>query len=155
MSTRATLTLLLVLPVLALAAAPAPAATRSHTDRLEQDALKRINVMRQDNGLGRVRRAGSLSRSASRYAGYMAERGFFGHLSTIWASRKYRSLGEIILMHPGHHGMPKVAVRNWASSSAHRSIMLGGKYRQIGVGKAYGWHRGRRVTMWVAHVGRR
>lgn len=156
MRTRATLAILLAVPLLALSASPAAAAKPRGTDRLEGLALKHINDLRQSNGLHRLRHSRSLGRSASRYAGYMARRSYFGHLSTIWApQRRYRSLGEIIVMHPGKHGRPRVAVRNWASSPAHRSIMLSGKYRQVGVGKASGWYAGRRVTMWAAHVGRR
>ncbi len=85
----------------------------------------------------------------------MLHSGYFGHRSTIRASGRYRSLGEVILKHPGRHGRPRVAVSHWAHSSAHRYILLSSRYRQVGVGKASGWFRGRRVTIWVAHVGRR
>ena len=155
MRIRAALALLLAVPLLAVVAAPAAAAKPRGVDRLESIAFKRINDMRTNHGLRRLRRSRSLTRSASRYAGYMAGRGYFGHLSTIWAARRYRSLGEIILMHRGTHGRPRTAVRRWSGSPAHNSIMLSAKYRQIGVGKAYGWYGGRRVTMWVAHVGLR
>lgn len=154
MTTRATLAMLLAVAVLSLPTAPAAAKPRG-VDRLESLAFMHINDTRQSNGLHRLRRSRSLTRSASRYAGFMAGRGYFGHLPTIWASRNYRSLGEIILMHRGAHGRPRVAVSRWATSAAHRSIMLSGAYRQIGIGKAHGWYGGRRVTMWVAHIGRR
>lgn len=154
MKTRATLAIVLVVPLPAVAAAPA-AGAKQPADRLETIALTRINAMRVENGLHRLRRSPSLTRSASRYASFMAGRGFFGHLSTIRASQNYRSLGEIIFMHSGGHGRPRVAVNRWAGSFAHRSLLLSPKYRQVGVGKAYGWSGGRRVTMWVAHMGRR
>jgi len=85
----------------------------------------------------------------------MLRSGYFGHLSTIRGPGRYRSLGEIILLHPGLHGRPRVAVRYWARSSGHRSVMLSSRFRSIGVGKASGRFRGRRVTLWVSHLGRR
>jgi len=85
----------------------------------------------------------------------MLRREYFGHLSRIRGSRRFGSLGEIILLHRGTHGRPRLAVRNWARSPGHRSLMLGSRYRRIGVGKASGSLGGRRVTTWVVHVGRR
>ena len=152
MRIRAALAMLLSVPLLATSAAEAEP---PRVDRLEQLALERINTMRADSGLPRLMRSASLSRSASRYARLMAGRGFFGHLSAVWASQSYSSLGEVILVHPGKHGRPRVTVNRWAGSSAHRNIMLSANYRQVGVGKAYGFYDGRRVTMWVAHLGRR
>lgn len=152
MRIRAALAILVAVPLLTTSAAEAES---RRVDRLEQLALEGINTMRAENGLPRLMRSASLSRSASRYARLMAGRGFFGHLSTVWASQSYSSLGEIILVHPGKPGRPRVTVNRWASSSAHRSVMLSAKYRQVGVGKAYGSYGGRRVTMWVAHLGRR
>lgn len=132
-----------------------PASARSGGDRLENIAVKHINGMRMHNGLKRMRRSTTLRRSASAYASYMMSRGYFGHQPTIWASRSYRSLGEIILMHRGGHGRPRVAVRSWADSPGHRQVMLSPKYGLMGVGKASGWFEGHRATIWVAHVGRR
>ncbi len=135
--------------------AGSPASARSGGDRLENIAVKRINGMRMHNGLRRMRRSRTLNASASAYASYMMSRGYFGHLATIQASRRYRSLGEIILMHRGTHGRPRVAVRSWADSPGHRQVMLSPKYGLMGVGKASGWFEGHRTTIWVAHVGRR
>jgi len=134
----------------------APASARpAGKERLQRVAQERINALRSDNRVRRVRRARGLTRSASAYARYMLRRGYFGHLSTIRAPRRYRSLGEIILMHRGGHGRPRLTVNNWAGSPGHRYVMLTEKYRDVGVGKASGWFEGHQVTIWVAHFGRR
>ena len=147
--------LAMILAVFVLAPASAASAGNRDKNRLQKVAQKEINTLRSNNGVRKMRRSRSLSRSASAYAGYMLRSGWFGHLSTIKASGRYRALGEVILKHPGRHGRPRVAVNRWARSAAHRFILLSPRYRQVGVGKASGWFRGRRVTIWVAHVGRR
>ena len=151
---RAALAIVLAVSVLA-PASPAIAGDRGNDRRLQKVAHERINTLRAENGVRKLRRSRSLTRSASTYAGYMLRSGYFGHLSRIQASGSYRSLGEVILKHPGRHGRPRAAVNSWARSGAHRSVLLGHRYRQIGVGKASGWFRGRRVTIWVAHIGRK
>lgn len=153
MRIRAALAIAVAMP--ALAQAPPAAASKQRSDRLERIAKAEINGMRAQARLPALKQSRTLTRSASNYAAYMLRRSYFGHLSTIRASRRYRSLGEIILMHRGGHGRPRVAVKYWGRSSAHRAIMLSGKYGLVGVGKSSGWYDGHRVTMWVAHVGRR
>ena len=156
MRNRFALTLTAVSSVLVPAvAAPAPASARSKGDRLQNIAVKHINGFRARHSVNRMRRSRILKRSASAYASYMMSTGYFGHLSTIRASRRYRSLGEIILMHRGGHGRPRVAVKNWALSAGHRQVMLDPGYRLMGVGMASGRFQGHRTTIWVTHVGRR
>ena len=147
--------LVTVLAVSTAALFGVPSAHARGEKRLEKVAQKQINILRAQNGLRRLRRSPSLTRSAEAYAGYMLRNGYFGHLSTIQASRRYRSLGEVILKHRGLYGRPKVAVNRWARSAAHRYLLLSGNYRQVGIAKASGRLGGRRVTIWVAHVGRR
>ena len=85
----------------------------------------------------------------------MLRSGYFGHQSTIRAPRRYRTLGEIILLHRGLHGQPRTAVKHWAQSSGHRDVMLSSRFGSIGVGKASGRFQGHNVTLWVSHVGRK
>jgi uncharacterized protein YkwD len=153
MRNRATLASVLAL---SLCAQAADAGTASAKDRLQRIAQQKINALRAETGAPKLHRTRTLNRSASSYARYMLRRSYFGHLPRIRASTsEYRSLGEIILMHRGGHGRPRVAVRNWARSPGHRSVMLSPTYRRVGIGKASGTFDGHRVTIWVAHVGRR
>ena len=155
MSHRATLALAVVLAMIAATALAAPAAARPAEDRLEKLARAKINALRAKNGLRPMRKSVSLTRSAARYARYMLRTGYFGHLSTIRAPRRYRTLGEIILLHRGRRGRPRIAVKYWARSSGHRAVILSSRFRSIGIGKASGYFQGRNVTLWVSHVGRR
>ena len=155
---RATLTLAVVLAMLAALAVlvpAAPAQARPAEDRLERLARAKINALRAQNGVRPLRISRGLTRSAASYARYMMRSGYFGHRSTIHAPRRYRSLGEIILLHRGLHPKPRVAVKNWARSSGHRYVMLSPKFGSVGVGKASGHFQGHRVTLWVSHVGRK
>jgi len=154
MSKRATLTLA-VLASLAVLAPAQPAAARKGEDRLEKLARAKINALRAQSGVRPLRFSRGLARSAGAYARYMLRSGYFGHLSTIRAPRRYRSLGEIILLHRGLHGRPRTAVRYWSRSSGHRYVMLNPRFASVGVGKTSGHFQGHDVTLWVAHVGRR
>lgn len=154
MSNRAALAIVLAPSMLLAQAPPAPAQPHGK-ERLQRIAHKKMNVLRSQTRVRGLHKSSTLTRSASSYARYMLRRGYFGHLSTIRASRRYQSLGEVILMHRGGHGRPRVTVRHWAGSPGHRNVMLDPKYGLVGVGKASGWFQGHRVTIWVAHVGRR
>ncbi len=154
MSYRATPTLAVVLAMLAVTVPVAPADARPADDRLEKLAHAKVNALRARNGLRPVRTSRGLTRSAASYARYMLRTGYFGHLSTIRGPGRYRSLAEIILLHRGRHGRPRIAVKYWARSPGHRYVMLSSKYRSIGVGKASGFFQGHNVTLWVAHFGR-
>lgn len=156
MRQRAILTLIAVLGVLAVAIPSTPAAGRpAGNDRLQELAVKKINALRARHGVRPLRAAKGLRRSATNYARYMLSTGYFGHLSIVRGPRRYRSLGELILLHRGTHGRPRTAVRYWALSPPHRYVMLSPKYGRVGIGKVSGRFRGRKRTVWVAHVGRR
>ena len=139
----------LVITLAALMLVPAAVApARPHgKDRLQRVAKEGINTLRARTGVRPLRNSKALTRSASRYARYMLRAGYFGHLPRIRASRGYRSLGEVILMHRGGHGQPRTAVRRWANSPGHRYVILDRKYGQVGVGKASGRFRGRKSVV--------
>ena len=155
MTHRATLTLAVVLALLATLVPVASAEAARGENRLERLARAKINALRAQNGVRPLRASRSLTRSASSYAKYMLRSGYFGHLSTIRGPRRYRSLGEIILLHRGLHGQPRTVVKYWSRSSGHRAVMLSPKYSLVGMGKASGFFQGHNVTLWVGHVGRR
>ena len=138
----------------ATASASAGAASAS-TSPAEARAKHRINAFRARNGVRALRSSRSLNRSASAYARFMLRRGYFGHQPRIRASSRFSRLGETLALQPGRHARPGVAVRGWAGSPGHRSVLLSAGFRQIGLGAATGRFRGREVTMWVAQVARR
>ena len=120
-----------------------------------QRMVKRINEIRSNNGLPKVRLSKSLQRSATRYSRRMMRTGYFGHSSRIRASSRYRALGEILEAHYGRKPMVAFAARNWMNSSPHRSVILSRSFRVAGAGFAMGSYRGKAATMWTMHFGRR
>ena len=116
--------------------------------------LKKVNAYRAAHGVGRVRMSRSLSHSASSYSHYMLRSGYFGHASRIHASRRFRSLGEIIEIHRGLRAGVRTAFRAWVHSPPHRSVMLMSQFRFAGAGFASGRFHGKRDTIWTMHFGR-
>ena len=138
--------------VAALVLALLPAASAASP---ESRMLAGINQARAANGLPALRHSGNLSASAGRYSRYMLARDYFGHLSRIHASwSRWSWLGENLAMYPGWGTRVGSIVRAWLHSPAHRSVMLGTRYRFAGVGYAHGRMGGRRATTVTLHVGR-
>jgi uncharacterized protein YkwD len=117
--------------------------------------LKKVNAYRAAHGVGKVRLSRSLSHSASSYSHYMMRSGYFGHASRIHASRRFRSLGEIIEIHRGLRAGVRTAFRAWVHSPPHRSVMLMSQFKFAGAGFASGRFNGHRDTIWTMHFGRR
>ena len=134
---------LLVIPASATAMSPARA------------MLKKVNAYRAAHGVRKVRFSRSLSHSASSYSRYMMRSGYFGHASRIHASRRFRSLGEIIEIHRGMRAGVRTAFRAWVHSPPHRSVMLMSQFKLAGAGFASGRFNGHRDTIWTMHFGRR
>src|SRR5690242_18863743 len=80
---------LLVVPSAASAMSPARA------------MLKKVNAYRAKHGVRAVRWSRSLAHSAGAYSHYQMSHGYFGHSSRIHASRRFRTLGEIIEIQRG------------------------------------------------------
>jgi uncharacterized protein YkwD len=120
----------------------------------QQLMLEKVNAYRAAHGVGKVRFSRSLAHSASSYSHYMMRSGYFGHASRIHASRKYRTLGEIIEMHRGMRAGVGTAFRAWVNSPPHRSVMLMRQFKFAGAGFASGRFHGHRDTIWTMHFGR-
>jgi uncharacterized protein YkwD len=133
----------LIVPASATATSPARA------------MLKKVNAYRAAHGVGKVRFSRSLSRSASNYSRYMMRHGYFGHASRIHASRRFRTLGEIIEIQRGMRAGVRTAFSAWIHSPPHRSIILMSTFKFAGAGFASGSFNGHRDTIWTMHFGRR
>ncbi|MEA2409936.1 MAG: Cysteine-rich secretory protein family [Thermoleophilaceae bacterium] len=139
----ALLACLLVVPASATAMSPARA------------MLKKVNAYRAAHGLRKVRFSSSLSNSASKYSRYMMRHGYFGHASRIHASRRFRTLGEIIEIQRGLRAGVNTAFSAWIHSPPHRSIILMSQFKFAGAGFVSGRFHGQRDTIWTMHFGRR
>jgi uncharacterized protein YkwD len=116
--------------------------------------LKKVNAYRAAHGVRKVRFSRSLSHSASSYSRYMMRSGYFGHSSRIHASRRFRTLGEIIEIQRGMRAGVGTAFRAWIHSPPHRSIILMSTFKFAGAGFVSGRFHGRRDTIWTMHFGR-
>jgi len=149
MSRARTVALLVVLASAFLL--PSMASANSATVKM----LHRVNSVRAHYGLRPLHLSRSLEHSAHRYSSHLLHSGSFGHAARIHASRRFRTLGEILELHVGRRPAVRLTLRDWLHSSEHRSIILSRAFRFGGAGYASGrWH-GRRVTIWTMHFGRK
>ena len=146
---RTVVLLALLAALLVVPASPASAASP------EMKLLKKVNNFRAKHGLRKVRLSRSLAHSARAYSRHMMRSGYFGHSSSIRASRRFRTLGEIIEWHRGARPSPRIAFRDWVNSGPHRSVILSSQFRYAGASYATGRFNGRRSSMWTMHFGRR
>ncbi len=134
--------LVLMVPAVAEAARPSP-------------LVAKVNDLRRAHGLPSLRQSPSLTRSSSRYANHMIRANRFGHASRIWASSRFRRLGEVLGLTRGWRVRRARVVRKWRRSPLHRALLLGRSFRYVGAGRARGRIGGRRVTVWVVQLGNR
>ena len=139
----ALLVVLLVVPAGASAASP------------EMKLFQKVNAFRAKHGLPRLHLSHSLAHSARSYSRHMLRSGYFGHGSRIHASRRSRTLGEIIELHRGARPRPSLAFRDWLNSGPHRSVIMMRQFRYAGAGVASGRFHGRRSSIWTMQFGRR
>jgi uncharacterized protein YkwD len=110
-----------------------------------------INQRRKGNGLGRLREENHLERAAQRHSNSMDQGNFFSHIGPGGSTPQSRVQGtgylagasswgiaEVIRWGRRGQGSPKAAVAAWMKSPSHRSALLGGGYRHLGVGVALG-----------------
>jgi len=110
--------------------------------RLADQVLQLVNLERAaaEEGLAPVVVNETLAKIASDYACRMAEEGFFGHVDPITghgpgeraiaAKYVYYSVGENLAMGPD---CAAEVVREWMESPAHRDIILGPNWTEVGI----------------------
>ena len=116
--------------------------------------VREINRERLWHGLGPLKRSPSLHASSSRFARWLMSRDAFGHRARIAVASRFEWAGENLEMHWGRSAEARSTVRRWMGSPEHRSVILSGEWRWIGVGRSTGSWRGSEATIWVAHFGR-
>jgi uncharacterized protein YkwD len=136
----------------------------------ERRVLALINEARAARGLHRLRARDSLTRAARAHSRSMLTLGYFSHSSASGESYGDRilrygysragcsswSVGEIIGWGAGTTGNAKAVFRAWMNSSGHRAVILRGRWRDVGVGRALGTYAGiGDVRMFTVDFGRR
>lgn len=130
-------------------AAPAPAQqapppAQVGLSSVENYLLTAINQQRAATGLQPVQVDGSITSLARSRANDMAERNYFSHTTPegknflpMMAERKiaYKFAGEILARnnYPDSEAA-KVAIDSYLGSSAHKAIMLDGRFNLVGIG---------------------
>ena len=119
--------------------------------QLLQGTLCLMNAERARRGLPRLRLNRRLSRAAARHSRDMVRRHYFAHDSLGGASfvdrirrtgylRSVRSwnVGENLAWGSGNRGTPEQIVRAWMNSPGHRTNILTGRFREVGIGVSEG-----------------
>ncbi len=151
----------------AVSAPPAVAFDRAASERA---MLKLINAAREKRGLAKVRIHTALDRAALDHSRELLAQGRFAHTSadgTGTATRLRRagygssgwsswSVAEVIGVGQGTLGAPRAVFRAWMGSKAHRSIILGKRWRDAGIGCAHGaFGESDDVAVYTVNFGRR
>jgi uncharacterized protein YkwD len=136
----------------------------------ESAMLRLINQARSSRGLHPLGSYDALRKAALSHSADMLRRDYFAHSSLGGAGVSARArqagygvsgwsrwtVGEVIAWGSGTSGSPKAVFNAWMHSSSHRSIILGRRWRDVGVGCARGTFKGiGGVMMYTVDVGRR
>lgn len=107
-----------------------------------------LNQERSKRGLGKLRSHTKLRAAAERHSENMVAKRFFDHVSPGGSTMVARisnagyngwaSLGENIGWGSGHLATPRAIVRGWMKSSGHKENLLRPRFREIGIGVAFG-----------------
>jgi uncharacterized protein YkwD len=123
-----------------------PAVARLDAARVA--TLCMVNVVRRRAGLEPVHTARSLRLAADGHAQSMAAGSYLSHTEPSGATlldrvtstglTSFDLLGENLYWGQRRVASPAAAVRAWMRSPGHRAILLGGQFRQAGIGIARG-----------------
>jgi uncharacterized protein YkwD len=133
---------------------PPSAMGSTPNQRAERKMTKAINEVRAHYGLPAFRRSASLTSSAERYSNWLMGHDVFAHQSSIWASSRFKLLGEALEWHSGRSFKVRETLNRWLGSPSHRAIVLSPTMRRQGAGVTRGRFGSRRATIWVLHAGR-
>lgn len=116
-----------------------------------QATLCVLNAARERHGVRPLRMNRRLSRAARRHARDMVRRNYFAHdslggatfVDRIRHSGYLRNagawfVGENIAWGSHHYSSPRSIGRMWMNSPGHRGNILNGRFRDIGIGLAFG-----------------
>jgi uncharacterized protein YkwD len=149
------------------AAEPAVAFDRQANERT---LLRLINHARTKRGLSKLHLSKQLDRAALSHSRSMLSHGYFSHLSSGGGSFSGRliragysrkgcrswAVSEVIAWGAGALGTPRAVFISWMHSSVHRSILLGKRWRDAGVGAASGTFHGLSgAVLFTVDLGRR
>jgi uncharacterized protein YkwD len=136
-----------------------PSAAQARMSHAEKSAVKRINGLRGERGLSKLRADGRLARAADAHSRDMLRADFFAHPSSNGTStfdrvQHYRHsnlIGETLAYMPVVGDTSAASIVNmWINSPPHLAVMTTADFRSIGVAKRRGTLFGQKVTVWTA-----
>jgi len=167
--TKAIWAAIVVILVSVSVAVVAPPPARAGSAVNEQVLLGLINTVRAQHGLSKLALRPSLVGAARAHSLDMLRHSYFAHssasgisISGRLARAGYRHSGfgswavsEVIGWGEGTLGAPQAVLRAWLASPWHRPIVLGARWRDVGVGCVRGTYQGRTGVMYTVDMGRR
>jgi uncharacterized protein YkwD len=158
---RGAFPLLLLCIMVVAGASPASAATgcastdgptaQASATTLANAALCLVNQERTSRGLRPLKANRRLASAARGHAQDMVTRGYFSHDTEGGGTfvdrirkagyvppRVFPTLGEDLAWGSGTLGTPREIVKSWMESPGHRANILNGKFREAGMGVAFG-----------------
>jgi uncharacterized protein YkwD len=159
--------LALVAAAAALIAAPVSASQRTVN---AAEMVRLVNHARVAHGLAPLRVDAALSRAALAHSRDMVSRHYFSHTSPGGASQAARArragystsgclswvVAEAIGWSGRFVGTPRAVFDSWMRSAYHRAVILGRRWRDVGIGCASGTFQGVSGSwMYTVDVGRR
>ena len=162
-----------VIAAVLLSAAVFGAATpvaRAGAGTNERALYQLIDLVRAQHGLARLRVQPALGSAARAHSREMVRRHYFSHSSASgmsYATRILRagyrrsgcmswSVSEVIGWGKGARGSPQAVLSGWLASPIHRAIILGSRWRDVGLGCVRGTYHGYSgVLMYTVDLGRR
>ena len=153
-STAALAVLLLLVSAMDASAAKRTARVTPAFDSVESEIIRRVNDIRDSNGLGDLRSNGNLGDAAESHSRGMISSGQFSHDSAngtpcdvrIRRFVKARVVGETIAWLAGTPADEQAArtVELWMNSPPHKATLLTSSFRRVGVSRKGGSMFGRR-----------
>lgn len=144
----------------ALPAAPAAEAASARQDRVERAVVKKLNAIRAQHGLRKLRRSRGLARAADVKAREVAATNILSHSSPDGTPmharvRRYvraRSVGETVGYVPSRGGQATMIVNAWMNSPSHRNALMSPLFRRVGVGRRKARMGGGRVAIFAVDL---
>ena len=109
------------------------------TDAVERSVIRKINALRAQHGVRKVRSSHGLALAADAHSGAVAGTGVLTHGPMSSRIRRFvraDSVGETMAWVPQAQGDDAGAVLGaWLRSPSHRATLLSARFRRIGVGR--------------------
>ena len=114
-------------------------ASSSQHDAVERSVIAKLNAIRAQHGIGRLRSSRGLARAADAQSASIARTGNFSHGAMGARVRRYvkaGAIGETIAFVPASQGSnADTVIAAWMRSASHRATLLSSSFRRVGVGR--------------------